>query len=244
MTRMENAHRICVSIAGATVEEGVAAASAVSHQADVIEIRLDSLQEMVVEPFLAQLPGPLLFTNRPAWEGGMFVGEEEKRIRPLLEAARLGARYVDLELEAPDSSHRALLDVVDEASTRLILSWHHFDQTPSQTELVARLARIRDKGAHIAKMVTMAHDYHDVLRVLSLQEEAASMELPLIAFCMGRPGVISRVATLELGGYMTYCAPDESTATAPGQLSVAALRKIQSLLSGDRDGCCEKRHGD
>ena len=77
----------------------------------------------------------------------------------------------------------------------------------------------------------MAHDYHDVLRVLNLQEEAARMDIPLIAFCMGRPGVISRVATVELGGYMTYCAAHEDEATAPGQLSVAVLRQIEALMT-------------
>jgi 3-dehydroquinate dehydratase-1/3-dehydroquinate dehydratase/shikimate dehydrogenase len=96
---------------------------------------------------------------------------------------------------------------------------------------------IQDKGAHIAKIVTMAHDFHDVLRVLSLQEEAARMDIPLIAFCMGQPGVISRVATVELGGYMTYCAVSESEATAPGQLSVAVLRQIDGLMTVGGEGC-------
>jgi 3-dehydroquinate dehydratase-1/3-dehydroquinate dehydratase/shikimate dehydrogenase len=232
---MENMRRVCVSIAGGTVEEGVAAATAVSSQADVIEIRLDYLQEIMVAPFLAQLTKPLLFTNRPSWEGGRFVGEEQARIASLLEAVRLGAHYVDVELKAPDSSHQTLLEAINHSSSQLILSWHNFEETPTQAELVGRLAMMQDKGAHIAKMVTMAHDYHDVLRVLMLQEEAAKMDIPLIAFCMGRPGVISRVATLELGGYMTYCAASDHEATAPGQLSVAAVRRINSLMTGDED---------
>lgn len=235
MRNMEKMRRVCVSIAPETVEAGVAAAEKISPLADVIEIRLDYLRECGVAPFLAQLSKPLLFTNRPAWEGGRFAGDEEARIAPLLEAVRLGAHYVDVELKAPDSSHQALLEAIN-PSSRLILSWHNFEETPTQAELVGRLAMMQDKGAHIAKMVTMAHDYHDVLRVLMLQEEAAKMGIPLIAFCMGRPGVISRVATLELGGYMTYCAASDHEVTAPGQLSVAALQRINSLMTGGRDG--------
>ncbi|MDP3694610.1 MAG: type I 3-dehydroquinate dehydratase, partial [Desulfocapsaceae bacterium] len=46
----------------------------------------------------------------------------------------------------------------------------------------------------------------------------------------GSPGVVSRVATVELGGYMTYCAVSEDEATAPGQLSIAVLRQIEALM--------------
>ena len=230
-------HRVCVSIARETVEQGLAVARGVSSLADVIEIRLDALQRIEVAPFITQLANPLLFTNRPIWEGGAFAGEEEVRIAPLLEAASQGAHYVDLELKAPDSSHQALLEMTNTTSCQLILSWHNFQDTPSKVELVGRLAMIQDKGAHIAKIVTMAHDFHDVLRVLSLQEEAARMDIPLIAFCMGQPGVISRVATVELGGYMTYCAVSESEATAPGQLSVAVLRQIDGLMTVGGEGC-------
>ncbi len=230
MNRTDNMHRICVSIARATVEEGLAVAEGICSLADVIEIRLDHLQDIFVSPFIAHLTKPLLFTNRPIWEGGGFAGDEEARIAPLIEAAKQGADYVDLELKAPTASQKALLEAVESSAGRLILSWHNFQETPTREELVGRLAMIQDKGAHIAKIVTMAHDYHDVLRVLQLQEEAVRMEIPLIAFCMGSPGVVSRVATVELGGYMTYCAVNEDEATAPGQLSVAVLRQIEALM--------------
>ncbi len=231
-------HRICVSIARETVDEGVAVAKTIGPLADVIEIRLDSLRDIEVSPFLEQLSQPLLFTNRPTWEGGGFGGDEEARIAPLVKAIQQGAHYVDLELKAPSDSHNMLLEAIaagGDSDCRLILSWHNFQETPTKAELVGRLAMIQDKGAHIAKIVTMAHDYHDVLRVLMLQEEAAGMDIPLIAFCMGRPGVISRLATLELGGYMTYCAASENEATAPGQLSVAVLHQIEELMTKETE---------
>lgn len=223
--------RICVSVAGKTVAEGLELARLAAPLADLIEVRLDSLPEPVVAPFREAINLPLLLTNRPLWEGGSFRGDEETRIVPLLEGVEIGCEYVDLELKAPDSSHKSLLEAVEQSGTcRLLISWHNFQETPSAVELLGRLSLMQDKGAHIAKIVTMAHDYHDVLRVLSLQEDAARMGIPLVAFCMGRHGVISRLATLELGGYMTYCAASEGEATAPGQLSVAVLRQIEVLL--------------
>lgn len=205
-------------------------AQRVADQADVIEIRVDSLDKPAVAPFRQALTLPLLVTNRPLWEGGYFDGSEEERIVPLLEAVEVGCEYVDLELKAPESSHQSLLAAVEKNSCRLLLSWHNFQETPSSVELLGRLALMQDKGAHIAKIVTMAHTYHDVLRVLMLQEDAARMGIDLVAFCMGRPGVISRLATLELGGYMTYCAANEGEATAPGQLAVTALRQVETLM--------------
>ena len=72
----------------------------------------------------------------------------------------------------------------------------------------------------------MAHNFQDVLRVFNLQTLAAEMGFPLITFCMGKAGVISRVATLTLGGYMTYAAPDGGAPTAPGQFALTPLRGI------------------
>ena len=46
---------------------------------------------------------------------------------------------------------------------------------------------MQEQGADIGKIVTTAKDYVDVLHVLSLQEKAAELDFPLIAFCMGTP---------------------------------------------------------
>ncbi len=218
--------RICVAVAREMVDEALTVAEQAASQADVIEIRLDYLRQIQVAPFCAAIKKPLLFTNRPTWEGGQFAGEEDARLAPLLEAVAQEAAYIDLELMSPATSLQRLQKEIEQASTRLIVSWHNFQRTPERPELVAKLKAMQENGAHIGKIVTMAFTFRDVLRVLRLQEDAARMHFPLIAFCMGRSGVISRLATLELGGYMTYCSAGEGGATAPGQLPVAALREI------------------
>jgi 3-dehydroquinate dehydratase type I len=86
-------------------------------------------------------------------------------------------------------------------------------------------------GAHIGKIVTMAHGANDVLRALNLQEQARAAGFCLSCFCMGEAGRISRLATLYLGGYMTYACLNEEQATAPGQISVRRLREMVSLLA-------------
>jgi 3-dehydroquinate dehydratase-1/3-dehydroquinate dehydratase/shikimate dehydrogenase len=219
---------VCVSVAQPSVEQALAAAETLAGQADVIEIRLDALAQPAVAPFMARLATPLLFTNRPQWEGGRHQGDETSRGALLLEAAHSGCAYVDLELKADSGLRRELLATA--TTTRVILSWHNFDQTPDDATLAEILAQQQQSGAHIGKLITMAHSWQDVLRVLHLQLAAAAMNFPLIAFCMGSAGVISRLATLELGGYMTYAAPEAGGATAPGQLPVATLNRLRAAL--------------
>lgn len=229
---MNNSPRICVSIAGGTVVDALDIASSVSSQADVLEIRLDYLREPAISPFLEALETPLLFTNRPVWEGGLSSDDEEERIELLLEAVSKDAGYIDLELRTSNVLQQRMRTALQQSSTKLILSWHNFKDTPAREELVGHISMMQDKGATIGKIITTAHNHEDVLRVLQLQEVAERLGFPLITFCMGSPGVVSRVATCHLGGYMTYCAVNDDDAVAPGQLSVKALREIFTLMGG------------
>jgi 3-dehydroquinate dehydratase-1/3-dehydroquinate dehydratase/shikimate dehydrogenase len=174
--------RICVALAGADAAALHEQARQVADEADVLEIRLDSMTVPEPEKCCSLLRRPLLFTNRPTWEGGRFAGTEEARTAPLLEAVRLRAAYVDLELRAaPDSRHR-LLEASQDGSTRMILSWHDFEGTPPAVELADILRQMAASGAHIGKIVTTAHSANDVLRVLALQEQARAAGFQSIVF--------------------------------------------------------------
>jgi len=229
--------KICVSLAGvdaATVHNEV---QPVLAKVDVVEIRLDSMTAPEVAKCCAMLRKPLLFTNRPVWEGGGFAGFEEDRLSPLYAAVELQADYVDFELRADPLLRRQLLEAMESASTRMILSWHDFKSTPTAEELGGVLEQMMDSGAHIGKIVTTAHGAADVLRVLQLQERALAADFPLSCFCMGDSGRISRLATLYLGGYMTYGAVSDAQATAPGQLSVDRLYALcREFEKGSADG--------
>lgn len=222
--------RICVSIGLGSIAEALVAAKEAAAAADVIEIRLDTLKAPEIGPFVEELETPLLFTNRPVWEGGFYQGDETQRMALLVAAAEGGASFIDLELLASDDSYSQLVPVIRNSDAQLIVSNHNFASTPSREELLDVLQAMKARGADIGKIVTTAHDYRDVLRVLRLQTDADDLHLPLIAFCMGRAGVISRLATLELGGFMTYCALSDNEATASGQIPVQRMRSLLQSL--------------
>jgi 3-dehydroquinate dehydratase-1/3-dehydroquinate dehydratase/shikimate dehydrogenase len=222
---------VCVAIAADAAAadpqaEVLEAARQAEALADVIEIRLDSIPQPEI------ISRPLLFTNRPLWEGGLYDGDEGARTGLLLDAISAGAAYVDIEMKTAFDLRQEVIGRAREQQTRVIVSWHNFDETPSTVELEEIFNEQYASGAGIGKIVTMATTSEDVLRVLSLQLLAAEKDFPLIAFCMGRAGMISRLATLELGGYMTYAAPDSGRATAPGQLRVSTLRTMLQTLDG------------
>ncbi|CAK8722088.1 3-dehydroquinate dehydratase [Candidatus Electrothrix laxa] len=229
--------KICVSLAGADVAALAAQAGQVADRAEVIEVRLDSMQHPDVPACCAALDKPLLFTNRPNWEGGAFDRSEEQRIEPLLEAIQQQAAYVDYELRAEQCLRKQLLKAMSDGPTRMILSWHNFEDTPPQEELEKILAQMVESGARtdktdriVGKIVTTAHSSEDALRVLRLQEQAKAANFPLSCFCMGDPGRVTRLATLYLGGYMSYACLNDAEATAPGQLSLEQLQKLTALL--------------
>lgn len=222
--------KMCVSLGMATLLESLEEAGRVGDNADVLEIRLDLMRDPAVMPFIAKVKTPLLFTNRADWEGGNFTGNEEDRLAPLLEATKGNASYVDLELRAPRQSWKNLVSAGTHSTTRFVCSWHDFKLTPDTSELEDTVLMMRDSGAHIGKLVTMAHNHLDALRILNLQEKAAQLGFPLISFAMGEAGRITRAATCALGGYMTYCAPDSGELTAPGQIRVSDLRTLYQFL--------------
>jgi 3-dehydroquinate dehydratase-1 len=231
MSDMSVSGQICLSINGRTVEEVLRVAQTHGHHADLVEIRLDLLSEPEVTSFTESLDMPLLFTNRPSWEGGEWQGSEEDRVALLLEAIHAGAAYVDIELRAPKDSFAAITRASAQCRCATIVSWHNFTETPGDEHLHAVLHEMADSGATIGKIVTTAHHYTDTLRVLGLQLMAQQLAFPLACFAMGQAGQISRAATLSLGGVLTYGAADRASCTAPGQLGVAELRSLQEMLT-------------
>jgi len=221
---------VCVSIASEEIGQAIEIAKDSEMQADVLEIRLDSLSHAEVAPFMQNLAKPLLFTNRPVWEGGAFEGTEEERIDLLLQAIELDCALVDLELKTASELRENILEALQQKQTGLIISWHDFTGTPASGDLSDILRQQVESGAHIGKIVTTANDYKDVLRVLNLQAIAEKHNFPLIAFCMGPIGRISRLASTKLGGFMTYAAPDSGAETAPGQMQVSDLRDMLKRL--------------
>ena len=145
--------------------------------------------------------------------------------RRLIKAVEAGARYVDVEIEAPKHMSKRVRQAAHENGTVFIRSYHDFEGTDSIPALQALVEKCRYHGADMVKLVTTARCAEDVERVMSLYDWARTEGIDLIAFCMGDAGRESRLECLKRGAPYTYAALTAEEAAAPGQMPASEMHK-------------------
>ena len=188
-----------------------------SGEVEMAEIRLDRcpLEDEDIETLFSSSDVPLIATCRL---------QEEEAAPALLEMAiRAGAKYVDLEMEAPAAVGRRIREACREWGSVLIRSYHDFSSTPPLATLRSLLERARAYGGEVVKIVTTATCEADNETIKALYKEAAPGTL--IAFCMGEMGRASRLEALRQGAPFTYACLTEEEATAPGQWTTRSMRE-------------------
>ncbi len=191
---------------------------------EMAEIRLDlcPLSDGEIEELFSESDTPLIATCRA--DGCASPEEAARRLRLAIEA---GARFADLEIEAPAQVSKDFQHLCRKHGTEIIRSYHNFDDTPDIGVLQMALARCFRYGADIAKVVTTCHSAEDAARIESLYsvvlEGVDSLQGKLVAFGMGEAGRDTRMECLRRGAPFTYACRTEEEATAPGQWSVAEM---------------------
>lgn len=216
--------RICAVIAEKTVEAAQAAIKMAATSADMIELRLDCLDDLdpadpsKLRPLLANRPLPTIITCRAAREGGHKYIEDRARLR-LLAAAQGWADYCDVEAECYGQAIQLGLD-----ASRLIVSYHNFEETPANLgEIYSRICSL-PAAAH--KIATMAKQVGDSLAIFQLLERARAERRNLIALAMGEAGLLTRILGPSRGAFLTYGSAARGREGAPGQPTCAELRRL------------------
>lgn len=237
---------ICTTIQNKNLEQILEALEG----CEMAEIRLDrcdlSLRE-IEECFTSDVPlvatcriADLIASEPSLQDEGLTPQSKEIKAAQIAEkrlckAIEAGARYVDVEIEAPKQMSKRVRNVAHENGTVFIRSFHDFEGTDSLEALKAVVEKCCYHGADIVKVVTMAHSQADVDRVLALYDWSKGMSVSenekiaslaeggLIAFCMGDAGRQSRLDCLRMGAPYTYAALSEDEAAAPGQWGAAEM---------------------
>jgi 3-dehydroquinate dehydratase / shikimate dehydrogenase len=179
--------------------------------ADVVELRLDSVSDPDVAGALADRRRPVIVTCRPEWEGGRFKGSEEERRRILGDALALGAEYVDIEARAHFD------DLVARSNgRRIVLSYHDFDGIPS--DLAGLVQSMRSTGADVVKLAVKTERLSDCVTLANLGARAGGQP-GLVVIGMGQFGLATRVLPDRFGSMWTYAGSIRDV----GQISAAAL---------------------
>jgi 3-dehydroquinate dehydratase/shikimate dehydrogenase len=218
---------ICVSIAPVSMAEAVRKLSSAGRKADLVEVRTDGMADVDLARLLRRSRPKVIITNRRASEGGTFSGTADEQFDFFSRAISNGADFIDVEMSWGGERISSLSK--NPSRTKIIVSYHNFDETPDKLEEV--YADMRKTGADILKIATTANDITDNRRVFALLRRAKRDRQKMIAFCMGERGQASRILSARFGGFLTYATLAVDECTAPGQFTVDDLKNIYRMTA-------------
>lgn len=235
---------ICLPLVGDT-RDGILkeAEELVTLKPDLLEWRIDAYDNVEnIEDCLSTLEElrnaigetALIFTCRIDQEGGMKEISRNSRLSLCTAVMKTGeVDIIDIELCNDNEFIQIIRGQAKAEDVKLILSYHNFKETPSETFICAKLEEAQTAGADISKLAVMPKDYGDVLTLLSATNKARTetVQGPIVTMSMGKEGVISRLAGGLFGSDITFAIGIETS--APGQVPIAELKTGMALLYND-----------
>ena len=207
---------------------------------DLIEWRIDGYDQVTdigacieaLQALKAAMESiPLIFTCRIHAEGGFKKISQETRLELITTAVASGSvEIVDVEISNEPSFIEKVKKTTQTGKTKLIISYHNFNETPDETFIYDTLVRAQELGADIVKLAVMPKDYADVLTLLgaTLKARTGAVKVPIVTMSMGPKGGVTRVAGGLFGSDLTFAVGKE--ASAPGQIPISGLRQAMKVL--------------
>lgn len=240
MTLGEGMPAICVPVMGRTIPEiAQAAARAKAAQADVIELRIDSLTD---RPGLQEAMDacravrgsaeeiPLLFTLRTRRDGG--AGTADVQAYEALLGAVMESRVcdaVDCELSAGEAVFARLAEQAKRAGVLLVGSSHEFGEIGDMQRAAQWLKRQEALGADVCKAAVMTRTNAEAFALAQVYAGVyEQLTIPMIAIAMGPAGIMTRVGAACMGSCLTFGTAGE--ASAPGQIDAKKLRTALEIV--------------
>jgi 3-dehydroquinate dehydratase type I len=215
---------LCIPIIAKNTEEAVKKMALAEALVDMVEVRLDLMEAFDLPEIVRAAKKPVLVTYRSEREGGKGDANPETQVEHILTAVREGADLVDVELSLPPEWRRKVFEV--EGKTEIVISTHINHGTPTSNELERIFRDCTATGAPVVKIVTMAKNWEDNLRVLELIPKAQAQGVKVIAFCMGPKGRISRILSHLMGGYVNFVTLEAGQESAAGQIPAMEMKEI------------------
>ncbi|MEC1544164.1 type I 3-dehydroquinate dehydratase [Bacillus halotolerans] len=237
----EGMPKIIVPLMGKTEKQILKEAEAVKLlDPDIVEWRVDVFEKAddseAVIKMISKLRESLrdklfLFTFRSHKEGGSKEMDVSSYIALLETAIRTkDIDFIDIELFSGEANVEALVSLAGENGVYVIMSNHDFQKTPAKDEIISRLRKMQELGAHIPKIAVMPKDAGDLLTLLdaTYTMKTKYADRPMITMSMSGTGLVSRLSGEIFGSACTFGAGEE--ASAPGQIPVSELRNVLEVL--------------
>lgn len=195
--------------------------------ADLIELRLDRLDDPPQTSIDQAWPCQLILTNRAADEGGDASGPDRlSDLATLAHADEVWAIDIELEafLEDEPTAHEAIEAAA--SSDTLVICSTHLDGVPAADDLRARLDTAGTHG-DIAKLAVPADEPAHLGRLVEVTSEAIEDGQSVATMATGRYALASRVTAIALGVDLVYGAVPGFEPVAPGQPTTTVLRSVR-----------------
>lgn len=221
--------KLIVSVMLRSLEEAQALDATRYLDADIIEWRADYLPKeailQVAPAIFEKFAGrELVFTLRTRSEGGEIDLSPEEYIHLIKEVAQFyQPDYIDFEYYSYKDVFEEMLDFPN-----LVLSYHNFQETPeNMMEILSELTILNPK---LVKVAVMAHTEQDVLDLMNYTRgfKTLNPEQEYVTISMGKVGKVSRITADVTGSSWSFASLDE--VSAPGQISLASMKKIREIL--------------
>ena len=250
--------KICVPIVAGSEEDVFADAQRIVDEAarceaeyegkrlDIIEFRADYFDMVTNKTVLIEtlkkvkeIIGErlLLFTYRSEEEGGNLRHDRaENMIDDIYEwvIEKEAADIIDIELLQGNYYVVRTASKAHDKGIKVIMSYHNFEETPHDDEIIEKLRNMEVLGADILKIAVMPKNEFDVRRLMELNEYAITGKLkgypithPVVTMSMGDIGKVSRISGKKTGSAITFAYVGEES--APGQLNLEEMFKELQL---------------
>ncbi len=224
--------RICVPVCVQRAAELGLAIQRTAEVADIVEVRLDYLDNgeheaafQFLRDHLNREQSPMILTFRPAQEGGQAPADYESRRGFWTALNKLSvSALMDLELDLVEGFDAEKVPI---DWSRVICSHHDFRGMPPDLDQIYE--RAAATPARVVKIAVQANDATDCLPIFHLLERAQRESRGLIAIAMGQAGIMTRILGPSRGSFLTYGAFDNDSATAPGQMNAEELREVYRI---------------
>lgn len=231
--------------------------SLLGGQADAVEWRLDAIADLhsptpadrltdyelnLIKRGFAlireRFSGIVIATYRTEREGGL--GLTRRSVAVLSAAAAAGPDLVDVEWSNPQRHTlvRMLRNFASQHQVGIILSSHNFHGGWNEASELYETMRLNAATSDIVKIAVQVEDADQLCGFLNQAREICRRHAtsPHLLISMGQVGQATRVYPHLTGSAATFAALTEAEASAPGQVTLAALRAFDAATH------CLRRH--
>ena len=235
-----NAVKICVPVCVNRAREIAGAMERAAEVGDLIELRLDYLEQNERDPAVDLLPeylnradDSIILTLRSPNQGGRASIDDQARRSFWRSLADLPTNcFADLELDLV--TEFATSEQAPAIDWRQVICSHH-DLNGVPVDLERLYERMAATPAGIIKIAVQANDTTDCIPVFRLLDRACRARREMIAIAMGPAGIMTRLLSPSRGSFLTYGSLDDASASAPGQLTAREMREIYGIDQIDRE---------